>query len=159
MTVSVYGLGTLDAANPPAGVDGTEVAAHRALVHLSERLGMLEGWLPAGDWVDGSWQQFTPQALRLLVRNADADVPDQSGIGNQLVPWPAKDDPGSFGQAFTQPVGSRCGVVTGADAATWLPILQHANQLTRFTAATHRYEVTPRPLLPDESRSCGNYKN
>jgi hypothetical protein len=154
VTVSVYGLGALNRSRPPAGIGGGELAAHWALQRLSERLGSLEGWLPAGAWADTSSQPFTPSAFRLLVRNADADQPDQSGIANQLIPWPVSADPTTFGQAVGQGAGSRCGVVTGADAAAWLPVLLRASQLTRFSAAAHRYEVTPRPLLPDEPRSC-----
>jgi hypothetical protein len=154
VTVAVYGLGTLDPSNPPQRIGGGELAAHRALMRVSERLGALDGWLPAGAWLDAAWQPYTPDAFRLLVRNADTDPPDQSGIGNQLVPWPIGANPATFGQPSTRPAGSRCGVVTGADAATWLRVLRQANQLTRFTAAPHRYEVTPRPLLPDEPRSC-----
>ncbi|TME30778.1 MAG: hypothetical protein E6I62_08330 [Chloroflexi bacterium] len=154
VTVSVYALGTVDLSNPPPGVSQDELAAHRALTRLSGRLSSLDSWLPAGSWMDAAWQPFAPEAVRLLVRTADADAPDQSGIANQLVPWPTADDPATFGDVAAQPEGARCGVVTAADAATWLRALMRANQLTRFTAAAHRYQVTPRPLLPDEPRSC-----
>jgi len=153
-TVSVYGLGTLDASNPPPGVGGAELAAHRALTQLSQRLGMLDSWLPATAWQDADWHPFAPAAFRLLVRNADADPPDQSGIANQLVPWPIAAEPSTFGQPAARPDGSRCGVVNGEDAAAWFGALSRANQLTRFTTGGHRYEVRPRPLLPDEARTC-----
>ena len=154
VSVAVYGLGTFDLSHPPAGLGGGELAAHRALARLSQRLGTLDTWLPAGAWVEGESRAFTPDALRLLVRNADTDPPDQSGIANQLVSWPIAADAATFGQPVAQPVGSRCGVITGGDAAAWLAVLQRANQLTRFTADGHRYEVTSRPLLPDEDPSC-----
>ena len=154
VTVSVYALGALDPSQTRAGISEEELAAHRALAQLSSRLAMLESWLPASSWSDRHSQIFEPEAIRLLVRNADADPPDQSGITNQLVPWPGAGDPATFGEPATQPAGSRCGVVTGAEAATWFSALRVANQLTRFTAHSDRYAVNPRPLLPDESRSC-----
>jgi len=154
VTVSVYALGAFDPSQPRAGISGEELAAHRVLAQLSTRLETLETWLPPSSWADGQSQPFAPGAIRMLVRNVDADPPDLSGIANQLVPWPGVGNPMTFGLPVTQPAGSRCGVVIGADAAAWLAALQRANQLTRFTDDHHRYEVTPRPLLPDEPRSC-----
>ena len=154
VTVSVYALGIPDQSNPPPGMSNEELAANRALTQLSQKLGMLDSWLPASAWTDHTSRQYIPEALRLLVRTADADPPDPSGIANQLVPWPTSGDPQTFGQPSTQPAGGRCGVVEGADAATWFGAFQRANQLTRFTSGAHRYQVTPRPLLPDEPRSC-----
>jgi hypothetical protein len=154
VSVSVYALGTFDPSQARAGISNEELAAHRALAQLASRLAMLESWLPPSSWSDRQSQPFNPDAIRLLVRNANADPPDQSGIANQLVPWPRAGDPETFGVPTSQPAGSRCGVVTGADAATWFNLLRAANQLTRFTAHADRYEVNPRPLLPDEPRSC-----
>jgi hypothetical protein len=153
-TVSIYALGALDSSQPRPGISGEELAAHRTLAQLSSRLATLNSWLPASSWSDRESQPFTPDAIRLLVRNADADAPDQSGIANQLVPWPGAGDPATFGEPAAQTAGSRCGVVTGAGAATWFDAVRAANQLTRFTAHADRYEVNPRPLLPDEPRSC-----
>jgi hypothetical protein len=154
VTISVYGLGTFDLSNPPAPIANEELAAQRALTQLSQKLSTLDSWLPASAWIDRQSRVFAPEALRLLVRSADTDPPDQSGIPNQLVPWPSATDPGTFGDPATQPAGARCGVAVGADAAIWFGVLRQANQLTRFTAGAHRYQVTPRPLLPDEPRSC-----
>jgi len=154
VTVSIYALGAFDPSQPRAGISDEEIAAHRALAQLSSRLAMLNSWLPATSWSDSQSRPFTPDAIRMLVRNADTDAPDQSGIANQLVPWPGSGDPATLGEPATQPAGSRCGVVTGAEAAIWFEALRAANQLTRFTAHADRYEVNPRPLLPDEPRSC-----
>ncbi len=154
VSVSVYGLGTVDPSNPPAGISSDELAAHRALTQLSQHLASLDSWLQAGAWADGTSRRYVPEALRLLVRGADADPPDQSGIANQLVPWPTASDPAAFGEPVAQPAGARCGVVAGADANAWFGVLQGASQLTRFTVGAHRYQVTPRPLLPDEPRVC-----
>ena len=153
VTVTVYGLGTLDASNPCQGVSSSELAAHQALRTLSDRLGSFEAWLPASAWVETTWQAYRPEALRLIVRNADADPPDGSGISNPLVDWPDSSDPATFGQPG--PFESeRCGVVSGERADAWYAAIAAANQLTRFTKDQHRYQVTVRFFLPDEPLEC-----
>lgn len=154
VTILVYGLGTLPEGNTQAGISAEELATHAALLHLSERLMNLDAWLPASGWADPDWTPFQPDALRLLVRNADADQPDGSGISNQLVPWPTAYDPATFGAPTGTVSEARCGVVTGPDAGTWYRALASANQLTRFTQAGHRYEVSVRFMLPDEAPTC-----
>lgn len=152
--ISVYALGVFDAGTPSNGVTAGELAAHRSLTALSGRLASLDTWLGAGGWSDRPGRPYRAAALRLLVRNADAEAADPSGIANQLVAWPVAGDPATFGAPVGTAQGARCGVVTGADAATWLATLERANSLTRFVAAGHRYAVAPRPLLPDEPASC-----
>ena len=44
--------------------------------------------------------------------------------------------------------------MTGADAEAWWDVLLRANQLSRWVGGGHRYEVTPRPLLPGEAKEC-----
>jgi hypothetical protein len=149
-TVTVYGLGTLSGGGCP-GMSSSELKAHEALVRLADRLGWPENWLPEAAWVD-SWQPFHPDAMRLIVRNADQDQPDGSGIASQLLPWPAGSDPATFGDDTR--TGTRCGVVSGADSETWYSLLREANQLTRFTRGDHRYAVQVRFLLPDEPPTC-----
>jgi len=90
--------------------------------------------------------------MRLIVRNADADEPDGSGIPSSLVPWPAGSDPATFGEETD--FGLRCGVVGGTDADEWYDLLGAANQLTRFTRDEYRYAVSIRFLLPDEPPEC-----
>jgi hypothetical protein len=154
VTVSVYALGFLDATNPPPGMSGNEVLAHRALSVLQQRLLGLEQWLPADAWADTGWKPYQPDAFRLYVRNADAEPPDAgSGLPPQAPqPWPTAGDPASFGAASSGDL--RCGVVDGADGATWLAELRKSNQLTRWTSGAHRYSIIPRPLLPYEEHSC-----
>jgi len=153
VVVRVYALGVLDAEAMPPGMTDSEREAHRALSALEQRLIRLDGWLPAGAWVDDEWQAYQPDALRLLVRNADNDEPDRGGIRGTDVSWPIPGDPAAFGAA-TSLDGYRCGVVTGADAEAWWDALLDANQLTRWVGGGHSYEVTPRPLLPGESEEC-----
>ena len=93
------------------------------------------------------WQPYEPEALRLLVRNADADPPDESGIPNALIDWPVDSDPATFGDPASDGT-IRCGVVSGQEAKDWYAALTNANQLTRFVKGDHRYQVTVRFQLP-----------
>lgn len=153
VTVTVYALGTLQPGANLPGLTAAELAAHQALTQLSDHLTNLDSWLPASGWAEPAWRPYQPDALRLLVRNADADPPDGSGIGNQLLDWPATSDPATFGDRGA--LGDqRCGVVTGKPAQEWYAALSGANQLTRFISNGHRYEVVVRPQLPDEKPEC-----
>jgi hypothetical protein len=153
VTVVVYALNEYDTSANTGGVSADEVATYRALSHLNARLTSLDQWLPSSDWTDPSWKPFVPESLRLLVRNATADPPDESGIANQLLPWPNSSAAGSFG-AVTTIDRSRCGVVSGQEAAAWYAALTTANTLTRFAQGGDRYQVTARQLLPDEPLEC-----
>ena len=153
VTVTVYALGTLDPAGSYPGISAAELAAHRSLQTLSERLGTLGAWLPATAWADQAWNPYQPDALRLLVRNTDADPPDDSGVANQVKDWPDDSDPATFGMPSAL-AELRCGVVSGEQAKVWYTALSSANQLTRWAKGDHRYEVTVRLLLPDEAREC-----
>jgi hypothetical protein len=151
--VLVYGLDTLDPAGQNPGVSAAEIAAHGSLSRLRDRLMNLEGWLPASAWAEPSWRPFEPAALRLMVRNADADPPDGNGIGNQVLEWPDDSNPVTFGDPgpFDE---QRCGVVSGQRAQDWYEALSVANELTRFVKDDHRYQVTVRLMLPDEPLEC-----
>ena len=153
VTITVFGLGTLDPAGNYPGLSEAELAAHRTLSRLWQDLQNLDAKLPATAWADDSWQPYVPEALRLLVRNADADPPDESGIGNKLVDWPVDSDPATFGDPASDGT-IRCGVVSGQEAEDWYEALTDANQLTRFVKGDHRYEVTVRFQLPDEPMEC-----
>lgn len=153
VVVKVYGLGSFAFGEPPPNVPAAELAAHEALKTLEERLTTLDQWLPADSWADAAWRPYEPEALRLLVRNADADPLDDNGIGNVEVDWPVPGDPAGFGAPTSLPE-YRCGVVAGDDAQAWYDALTTANQLTRWTSGGHRYEVMPRQLLPDEAEDC-----
>jgi hypothetical protein len=100
VTVLIYGLGTVIPGEEPPNFPAAEKPVHQALGPLSEQLGTLETWLPVTAWVpEQTWQPYVPNALRLLVRNADADPPDESGIVNQELPWPTDADAETFGEA------------------------------------------------------------
>jgi hypothetical protein len=153
VTVVVYALNEFDTSANTGGVSAHEVATYKALSHLNARLTTLDRWLPTSDWTDPSWKPFVPESLRLVVRNAIADPPDESGIANQVLPWPGSSNPASFG-ALTSIDGSRCGVVSGQEAMAWYAALTTANTLTRFVQGGDRYQVIARQLLPDEPLGC-----
>jgi hypothetical protein len=150
--ITVFALGWFTPDQVPPNVAPAEVAAHVALNTLVNRLTTLDQWLPASAWAESGWQPYKPAALRLLVRNADADPPDDTGIGETLIDWPTDDNPATFGEETV--LGERCGVVTGEAAQKWLTSLEPANQLSRWLKGEHRYAVTPRPLLPGEAENC-----
>ena len=153
VTVTVFGLGTLDPAGNYPGITEAELAAHRTLSRLLDQLSNLDAQLPTTSWAGPSWQPYVPEAIRLLVRNADADPPDESGLDNQLVDWPTDSDPATFGDEASDGT-IRCGVVSGQDAKDWYAALSGANGLARFVKGDHRYEVTVRFQLPDEPLEC-----
>jgi hypothetical protein len=151
VTVSVYALNLGEAGD--WGLKKPERDAHAALAELSDKLTALDTWLPATAWAEPEWQPYRADALRLVVRPADGDAPGSDGLPLRIVPWPVPGDPAEFGERAEMP-GWRCGVVTGAAASTWYSALEAADQLTRWEGGGHRYQVTPRPLLPDESQEC-----
>lgn len=156
VTVVVYALGFLDPNAQAPGMTQAEIAAHQVLQRMNDRLTQLDAWLPASAWADAAWQPYEPEAFRLYVRDATADPPEAGGIPQETRAWPLPGDPAAFGEP--QPFfgnGTRCGVVTDTEAATWLTELPAANQLSRWSADGNLlYAVAPRPLLPYEEPSC-----
>ncbi|MBA3688401.1 MAG: hypothetical protein H0W81_06205 [Chloroflexi bacterium] len=153
VTLTVFGLGTFDTEGNYPGVSAEELAANRTLSRLFQQLGNLDAMLPASAWADANWHPYQPEALRMLVRNADADPPDENGIGNALLDWPVESDPAAFGDP-TSDGAQRCGVVSGQEAKDWFVALGGANGLSRFVRGDHRYQVTVRFQLPDELLDC-----
>jgi hypothetical protein len=152
VTITVYGIGTFDAPGNYPGVSADELAAYQALSRLAQQLGNLDAMVAASAWAD-AWHPYQPEALRLLVRNADADPPDESGIPNALIDWPVDSDPTTFGEA-TSDGERRCGVVSDQEAKDWYAALTNANSQARFVKDDHKYEVTVRFQLPDEPLEC-----
>jgi len=156
VSVRVYALGILDPERPSdwPQVSADELAAHRSLRALSDRLMTLDAWLPSDAWADPAWQPYEAAAIRLLVRDADGEAPNPDGPPFQELPWPVTGDPATFGDPAAWAEDARCGVVAGADSGAWYAALADANQLTRWTSGGHRYALTIRPLLPDEAQTC-----
>ncbi|MEX2274405.1 MAG: hypothetical protein WEA10_02415 [Actinomycetota bacterium] len=135
-TTSVYAHGFGD-------TSGQDRAARADLVAFDTALGTLPGWLPEGSL--GPEQQYQPDALRLFVGPAQPD--DQ--VPQNPVAWPLSGPLQRFGTATD--AGMRCGVVEGADLQTVLPDLAASTLLTPWESLGRRFQVIPRPLLPDES--------
>jgi hypothetical protein len=153
VTIKVYGLGAFDSPGNYPGVSEEEIAANQTLSRLAQQLGNLDAMLAATAWADASWEPYVPEALRLLVRNADADPPDESGIPNALIDWPVDSDPATFGDPASDGT-IRCGVASGQEAEEWYAALTNANTQARFVRGDHKYEVTVRFQLPDEPLEC-----
>jgi hypothetical protein len=157
VTVSVYGLGAvLPDMEPPPGMTSGEVEAHRVLVQLNEGLMTLDTWLPASAWESEGWQPYEPEAFRLYVRDVTGEPIEGGDLPEQVRDWPTDDDPAAFGAEETFfGDGTRCGVVDGELAATWLQELNAANQMTLWTAdGENRFSVMARPVLPHEDAAC-----
>jgi hypothetical protein len=160
VTVSVYGLGALASAPDmprPEGITAAEIEAHGVLQQLNDQMLMLETWLPADAWETEGWQPYEPEAFRLYVRDVTDQPVDPGNPPQQELEWPTETDPATFGEEAGFNDGTRCGVVEGADAETWLARLNTANQLTLWTPADapdSRFSVIARPILPHEEAAC-----
>ena len=157
VTVSVYGLGTLTPdMDPPPGMSSSELEAHRILTELNDALMTVDTWLPGSVWESEGWQPYEPEALRLYVRDATGEPVEGGDVPAQVRDWPTDDDPATFGEEeefFGN--GTRCGVVEGEDAATWLAELNAATVTTRWTTdGDNRFSVMARPVLPHEDPAC-----
>lgn len=156
VTVSVYALGLLDPSmDMPQGVPASELEAHRLLSQLRDSLMTIDTSVSADGWEAEGWQPFQPEAFRLYVRDVTGE-PIDPDLPGQVREWPTDDDPATVGEE--QPTfgnGTRCLVVEGEAAATWLTELEAANQNTQWTDdGDRRFTVLARPLLPGEAAAC-----
>lgn len=154
--VAVYGLGTfIEGMEPPPNVDPAELEAHAMLMRLNEQL-MLLDTLPEDAWEAEGWKPYEPDAFRLYLRDVTGEPVEGGDLPQPVREWPTDDDPATLGEeARNFGNGTRCVVVEGEAAATWLEELSAANQLTRWTTdGDDRWSVLPRPLLPHEERTC-----
>jgi hypothetical protein len=155
VTVSIYGLGTIDAGMDLPGISSGEIRAHQALGRLNDRLMTVDAWLPADAWQTATWEPYEPDAFRLLVRDVSGQ-PFDEGLAEDVRPWPTDDEPAAFGEeqvGFGD--GTRCGVVESDGAAVWLEELAGATQITRWTDEGGRqFAIAARPFLPHEERTC-----
>ena len=86
---------------------------------------------------------YAPDGFR--VRATAADPQQATGGGEpqpRVRPWPVT--------GVDLAAADDCLAVTGADATRVADTMDQADQLTFFTTATATYQVTIRPLLPDE---------
>jgi hypothetical protein len=112
------------------------------------RVSSIDMWLAADL---GQSDSYSPSSVAvMLTPPADA----ASGIAPQEKPWPLSGTFARFGSPMGV-AGYRCGVVSGADLATLLPVVQASNQLTRFVDSTKiKMGLQVRVLVPGESNPC-----
>lgn len=143
-TVRVYALNELE--GQPPGMPDAEFEARQALLHLVQRLGAPEAWLPEGSV--GETTTFRPAGSRVFISKyrGQVDLPQPE------IQWPLPTSLTSIGEDLE--AGFRCIAVTGSDWADVLePVARDANQLSPWTSDGRRYALSFRPLLPDE-RAC-----
>jgi hypothetical protein len=110
------------------------------------KLSSLDIWL-AGDL--GPSAPYEPASVAVMLTKP-TDAP--SGMTAQIKPWPLSSTFAKFGSAAGP---NRCGVVTGADLAALLPVVQAGNALTRFTDSTGAsMSLNVRVLVPGEAGPC-----
>jgi hypothetical protein len=146
-TVSAYALGFeagTTGATGPCGDAAIDAEARAKLLAFSTELGDLRGWLPEGSIGDD--MPYTPTELRVYVRPYVGN-PD---LEQQPTEWPLSTPLASFGAADKNLDETRCGVVSGADLETLLPLANAANELTPWKSDGKDYALIFRPLLPDE---------
>jgi hypothetical protein len=143
---------TYDLAGPLPTDASTTVTAPGTVAAFTafwNRIGTIDTWLRAEL---GQSQPYSPVRLGvLLAPPADASA----GIAPKETPWPLTSPVATFGRPFGGSV-YRCAVVTGADLAKLLPVVQASNALTRFVdSAGDMVSIQARVLLPGEASPCG----
>jgi hypothetical protein len=138
--VSAYALGDAMGGNCP----DVDVEARRRLFEFREMLGDLS-WLPEGSV--GAEEAFVADEVRIYV----LPYGGQPDLPQEPVAWPLATPLARFGERVPGGVeDTRCGVVSGSDLDTLLPLMQDANDLTPWTSGGNDHRLILRPLLPDE---------
>jgi hypothetical protein len=136
----------MEGGGSPEGTDPATAEARAKLALFQGQLGGLEALL---DTEIGPWSPYQSEALQLLVSAGAPD--DGQGLVQQPIAWPLASPLADFGATLPALMpGQRCGVVSGSDADTLLPLLETANTLTPWTDAGASFGILVRPLLPAE---------
>jgi len=138
----IYALGM------EAGAGGLTMEQQQARAVINDLVGKL-GVL--ADYVPGEieWTEYAYTQLKVFSMAVDPSAaPDDEVKPNELV-WPLG-DLSTLGQAVP-PEGYRSVVVSGDDLAKLKPLLADATQITLWTSGDRRYNLSFRPLLPDET--------
>jgi len=113
------------------------------------RVHSLDAWLAPEL---GKEAAYAPTAVAVMTQPV---AEPQAGFTAKEVQWPLAGNFDTLGSALGSD-GTRCATVTGADLTKLLPILQNANQLTRFVdSAGVKKSLQVRVLLPGEESPCG----
>ena len=90
----------------------------------------------------------TQLAVLAVLTDVSAGTPEPANVAQ----WPLATPFASFGIAF---FGYRCGVVSGSDAATLLPVVKGASETTVFRDARGVFgDVIVRVFMPGEPDPC-----
>lgn len=144
---ATYGLtGSPGAAVAPGASPAPATAA--AFAEFWQELSGLGMWLP--DEL-GQSSAYEPQSLAILtLPPTDAT----SGLKPNEVTWPLATPFAQLGTAMGNDA-YRCAVVTGADLAKLLPVVQQSNQLTLFVdSAGVKDSLLVRVMVPGEPSPC-----
>jgi hypothetical protein len=144
-TTSVTGLGAEESG--AVNLSDDELAARRAIAEFNTKLLDLASWLPAGSV--GEEAPFDFAELRLY--SSPYEVTQEPGLEQEPKPWPLGEPLAAFGEPAGGALADlRCGVVTGEELATLLPVAVTSNEITPWTSGGESYLLVFRPLLPDE---------
>ncbi|MGD0409214.1 MAG: hypothetical protein ABSB34_09520 [Candidatus Limnocylindrales bacterium] len=136
----------------PLPTDATQTSASPgttgAFTAFWNRLANLSGWLGAEL---GQSSGYSPSSIAvMLTPPADAS----GGIAPTQTPWPLSGTFATFGSPMGV-AGYRCGVVSGPELATLLPVVQASDALTQFVDSSGvKMSLQVRVLLPGESGPC-----
>jgi len=142
--VSAYALG-MDSQSGP-GQTTANRDARAKLQRFREKLGDLPSWLPAGSL--GEEKPYEFDALRIVAREGAVNPEDSAKPSEKG--WPLSTPLAEFGTATRD---ARCGVVTGADLDSVLPLARTSSQNTLWHSGGKTYVLQFRPQLPDE-KAC-----
>jgi hypothetical protein len=149
-TISAYALQESDLTD---GLDQQTIDARAALLAFENHVADLGTLVGPPNIADAG--QFRPTAYRVIARR-DVPTPGASSSFATTQPWPLTTPLATFGKPMTAAADDpRCGVVDGADATTLAPLLAKATVETNWSSAGATWSLLVRPLLPDESHTCG----
>jgi hypothetical protein len=113
-----------------------------------QKLTGLDLWLPADLGPSASYE---PDRLAVLAMPPSEPA---SGITAGQVTWPLATPFSKFGTAMGNDT-FRCGVVSGADLASLLPVVKQSSQITRFVDSEGTVDsLVVRALVPGEPSPC-----
>ncbi len=140
----IYALGMEEGAG---GLSMEQLQARAAVSDFRARLMDLTTF-EAGEIV---WEPYAFETLDVFSRPTNpAASSDPTDVQPNRLEWPLEDLE-TAGEAV-QPEGYRRLTVTGTDLETLRPLLAEATQITIWESAGQDYNLSFRPLLPDEIR-------
>ena len=133
--VKVGALGMYrDAGEMAPNMTERERQAHLTLAPAPRQPAPIDQLIPASAWEETDWHDYRAESLRLLVANVDGEPRGPSGSPAASSSGPPTGTRPPSATRTRSSEGARCGVVEGADAATWYEVLAQANQLTRYSS-------------------------